>query len=172
MIPGIYTLPGVGSKPTCREGKSLNISNSSKNFPRMKGESGRTPIHVTSKGPGQEWNQPGYDPMALPSYCIYIYIYIYIYEIVEKNREIEPQRRSVSPQGIVGGWRVPQGGPAGNLSPRSMSYYNPITNPIPNQNQNPYVLREMNKAMLHDFRNSPMRKSPTRPLQEAARSIL
>ena len=49
----------------------------------------------------------------------------------------------------------------------TVGYYNPITNPVPNFSQNPYIARERSKAV------SMMNGSPSKPvLSLAASNIL
>ena len=49
----------------------------------------------------------------------------------------------------------------------TVGYYNPITNPVPNFSQNPYIARERSKAV------SLMHGSPSKPvLSLAASNIL
>ena len=38
----------------------------------------------------------------------------------------------------------------------TVGYYNPITNPVPNFNQNPYIARERSKAMLQNSYSKPV----------------
>ena len=60
---------------------------------------------------------------------IYPLIYVFIGVNFHNDADIEGMRRSFEQKKI------------------SVGYYNPITNPVPNFNQNPYLLKERSKAL-------------------------
>jgi hypothetical protein len=122
LIPGINNVPSVGTRPTCRGGKAI-VSSS------LYGS--RTPLAMpTDEG---HVDRPAEPPSKLnKSVC----------------EECTPLHRALDMAGNGGHanllGRAP--GPAKSSNDWNAKY-NPITNPIPNNVQNPYILKQRMHAI-------------------------
>ena len=176
MIPGIYNLDSVGSKPLARGFAKTSATPNSQfysssqnmlpsydrvnqsfdvaNQRTLEQPSPRSESQNTGNSPkkysqlanaGYRSHSPNEPPIRSLYQSIYIYIYIYI---GDPREDLKPTRR--------GGYSPHRG-------------YNPITNPIPNFKQNPYV--NMQRQLVSTY-GGHMNRGGGNPLSNAGGAVM
>jgi hypothetical protein len=125
MVPGLFNIPSIGSKPTCRAGSTivrdslgaqLNSSNSAQFLPsRSPPRNKDIQIKIGQQNPYDFGNRQSPSEGRNPS------------QPQSPSRGFGSVGGSLDRKGVTGYSHI--GG------------YNPITNPIPNTQQNPYIKR-------------------------------